>query len=245
MAHRREPITSRTARPPRCRPQPRGPAVKRVADGHDGGSEAAGIARSERGAAELRARPQRISEHRQRVPSEGRKERSDPVPRRFGGASDGPAPIRSRHGTHMARTLHPFASMPAASASTSTRSSREPQVPGERTDARTRRHRRDHARPRRPRRHAVELAKKHGATVIAPVELGDWLRSQGVETVKDPNKGGTVEIDGIRFTMTHAQHSSRTTTAIHGEPCGHRRARRGRARLLRGRHERLRRHAEP
>src|SRR2546423_8763901 len=35
----------------------------------------------------------------------------------------------------------------------------------------------------------VELAKKHGCTVIAPVEMADWLQGkQGVENVLDPNK---------------------------------------------------------
>jgi L-ascorbate metabolism protein UlaG (beta-lactamase superfamily) len=67
----------------------------------------------------------------------------------------------------------------------------------------------------------VELAKKHGATVIAPVELAGRLGSQGVEDVKDPNKGGTVEVDGIRFTLTHAQHSSSDNDGNYtGEPCG-------------------------
>ena len=68
---------------------------------------------------------------------------------------------------------------------------------------------------------AVDLAKKHGATVIAPVELADSLGSQGVENVKDPNKGGTVDVDGVRFTLTHAQHSSSDNDGNYtGEPCG-------------------------
>ena len=68
---------------------------------------------------------------------------------------------------------------------------------------------------------AVDLAKKHGATVIAPVELAGRLDSQGVENVKDPNKGGIVEIDGIKFTLTHAQHSSSDNDGNYtGEPCG-------------------------
>jgi len=68
---------------------------------------------------------------------------------------------------------------------------------------------------------AVSIAKEHGATVVAPVELADKIRSQSVENVKDPNKGGTVEIDGVRFTMTHAQHSSSDDDGNYtGEPCG-------------------------
>jgi L-ascorbate metabolism protein UlaG (beta-lactamase superfamily) len=68
---------------------------------------------------------------------------------------------------------------------------------------------------------AAAIAKQHGATVIAPVELADRLGSQGVENVKDPNKGGTVEIDGVKFTLTHAQHSSSDNDGNYtGEPCG-------------------------
>ena len=68
---------------------------------------------------------------------------------------------------------------------------------------------------------AVALAKQHGATIVAPVELADWLGSEGAENIKDPNKGGTVAIDGIRFTMTHAQHSSSNNSGAYmGEPCG-------------------------
>src|SRR3954466_13148027 len=67
----------------------------------------------------------------------------------------------------------------------------------------------------------VELAKQHGCTVIAPVELADWLRGQGIENIKDPNKGGTVEVAAIRFTMTHAFHSSSNDDGAYmGEPCG-------------------------
>ena len=67
----------------------------------------------------------------------------------------------------------------------------------------------------------VDLAKKHGATVVAPVELADKLGSQGIENVKDPNKGGTAEVDGVRFTLTHAQHSSSDNDGNYtGEPCG-------------------------
>jgi L-ascorbate metabolism protein UlaG (beta-lactamase superfamily) len=68
---------------------------------------------------------------------------------------------------------------------------------------------------------AVALAAKFGCAVVAPVELADWLGGQGVESVRDPNKGGTVELDGIKVTLTHAQHSSSTNDGTYaGEPCG-------------------------
>ena len=68
----------------------------------------------------------------------------------------------------------------------------------------------------------VDLAKKHGCTVIAPVELADWLQGkQGLENVLDPNKGGTVEAAGVKFTLTNAHHSSSNNDLEYmGEPCG-------------------------
>jgi L-ascorbate metabolism protein UlaG (beta-lactamase superfamily) len=68
----------------------------------------------------------------------------------------------------------------------------------------------------------VEIAKEHGSTVIAPVELADWLQiKHKLENVKDPNKGGTVDVDGIRFTLTDANHSSSNNDLEYmGEPCG-------------------------
>jgi L-ascorbate metabolism protein UlaG (beta-lactamase superfamily) len=68
----------------------------------------------------------------------------------------------------------------------------------------------------------VDIAKKTGATVVAPVELADWLQSkQGLENVRDPNKGGTTEVDGVKFTMTNAFHSSSNNDGEYmGEPCG-------------------------
>lgn len=68
----------------------------------------------------------------------------------------------------------------------------------------------------------VELSKRHGCTVIAPVELADWLQGkQGLTNVLDPNKGGTVEVDGVRFTLTNAHHSSSNNSLEYmGEPCG-------------------------
>jgi L-ascorbate metabolism protein UlaG (beta-lactamase superfamily) len=68
----------------------------------------------------------------------------------------------------------------------------------------------------------VELAKKHGCTVIAPVELADWLQMKHeLQNVLDPNKGGTVSVDGLKFTLTNAHHSSSNNDLEYmGEPCG-------------------------
>jgi L-ascorbate metabolism protein UlaG (beta-lactamase superfamily) len=68
----------------------------------------------------------------------------------------------------------------------------------------------------------VELAKQHGCTVVAPVELADWLQMKHeLENVRDPNKGGTVDVDGIKFTLTNAHHSSSNNSLEYmGEPVG-------------------------
>ena len=68
----------------------------------------------------------------------------------------------------------------------------------------------------------VDLSKKHGCTVVAPVELADWLQiKHDLENVLDPNKGGTVDVDGIKFTLTNAHHSSSNNDLEYmGEPCG-------------------------
>jgi L-ascorbate metabolism protein UlaG (beta-lactamase superfamily) len=68
---------------------------------------------------------------------------------------------------------------------------------------------------------SIDLAKKHSCPVVAPVELSDWLSNQGVAETRDPNKGGTVDVDGVAFTLTHAFHSSSTDDGTYaGEPCG-------------------------
>jgi L-ascorbate metabolism protein UlaG (beta-lactamase superfamily) len=68
----------------------------------------------------------------------------------------------------------------------------------------------------------IELAQKHGATVVAPVELADWLQiKHKLENVRDPNKGGTTDVDGVKFTLTNAHHSSSNDQLEYmGEPCG-------------------------
>jgi L-ascorbate metabolism protein UlaG (beta-lactamase superfamily) len=68
----------------------------------------------------------------------------------------------------------------------------------------------------------VDLAKKFSCTVIAPVELARWLEGkQGLENVHDPNKGGTVEVNGVKFTLTNAFHSSSNDDGDYmGEACG-------------------------
>ena len=56
---------------------------------------------------------------------------------------------------------------------------------------------------------AVELGRRHAPAVVAIFELANWLEAQGVENAAalGMNKGGTVEVEGIKFNMTHALHS--------------------------------------
>jgi L-ascorbate metabolism protein UlaG (beta-lactamase superfamily) len=57
----------------------------------------------------------------------------------------------------------------------------------------------------------VDLSKKFGPLpIVAMIELKTWLKQQGAQTDEMPgsNKGGTVEAEGIKFTLTQAFHSS-------------------------------------
>jgi L-ascorbate metabolism protein UlaG (beta-lactamase superfamily) len=57
---------------------------------------------------------------------------------------------------------------------------------------------------------AVALHQKFGCPVVALVELRGWLASQGVEENWGHalNKGGTLAIEGVKVTLTTANHSS-------------------------------------
>jgi L-ascorbate metabolism protein UlaG (beta-lactamase superfamily) len=66
---------------------------------------------------------------------------------------------------------------------------------------------------------AVDLTKKHGPLpVVAIVELKAWLEKQGaqMDELPGPNKGGTVEAEGLKFTLTNAFHSSGTDDGSYG-----------------------------
>jgi L-ascorbate metabolism protein UlaG (beta-lactamase superfamily) len=56
----------------------------------------------------------------------------------------------------------------------------------------------------------VDVAKKGSPEIVAMIELKEWLGKQGAETGEMPgmNKGGTVDVDGIKFTLVNAFHSS-------------------------------------
>ena len=70
----------------------------------------------------------------------------------------------------------------------------------------------------------VELSKSFpDAQIVAQVELKGWLGGQGANVGPMPglNKGGSHEIDGIRFTLVNAFHSSSSDDGEYlGEACG-------------------------
>ena len=69
----------------------------------------------------------------------------------------------------------------------------------------------------------VALAKQFEPTIVAQVELKGWLGKQGAPVGDLPgiNKGGSQEVDGIRFTLTNAFHSSSTEEGEYlDESCG-------------------------
>jgi L-ascorbate metabolism protein UlaG (beta-lactamase superfamily) len=70
----------------------------------------------------------------------------------------------------------------------------------------------------------VAIHQRLGCAVVAQVELRAWLTREGVAddgSAHSPNKGGTVTVEGLRVTLTNANHSSSTPDGTYaGEPCG-------------------------
>jgi len=70
----------------------------------------------------------------------------------------------------------------------------------------------------------VAITEKVGPVpIVAMVELKGWLKGQGARTddLPGPNKGGTVEAEGIKFTLTNAFHSSSADDGTYlGEAAG-------------------------
>jgi len=54
---------------------------------------------------------------------------------------------------------------------------------------------------------AVPLAKQFSPEVVAIYETAVWLESKGVKNTRGMNKGGSQQVGGVTFTMTHAVHS--------------------------------------
>ena len=54
---------------------------------------------------------------------------------------------------------------------------------------------------------AVSIGKQHQPKVVGIYEICVWLNSKGLKNIMPMNKGGTQAVDGIKFTMVHADHS--------------------------------------
>jgi L-ascorbate metabolism protein UlaG (beta-lactamase superfamily) len=69
---------------------------------------------------------------------------------------------------------------------------------------------------------AVNIAQTTKPSVVAIVELAGWLEAKGVENAVGINKGGTIEVQGIKITMTHAIHTSGVEDSTYvGDACGY------------------------
>lgn len=72
---------------------------------------------------------------------------------------------------------------------------------------------------------AVEIAKATKPKVIGVYETCHWLESKGVASTSAMNKGGTQDVDGIKVTMVHADHSCGILDGdkiiYGGEACGY------------------------
>jgi L-ascorbate metabolism protein UlaG (beta-lactamase superfamily) len=56
---------------------------------------------------------------------------------------------------------------------------------------------------------ALEIAKATRPKIVTNFEIGAWLGSKGVDgdSIIGINTGGTVDVDGIKVTLVHAEHS--------------------------------------
>jgi L-ascorbate metabolism protein UlaG (beta-lactamase superfamily) len=67
----------------------------------------------------------------------------------------------------------------------------------------------------------VDIAKRTGATVIAPFEVGSWFENKGVENVQAMNHGGAARTAFGRVKLTAAIHSSSMPDGSYGgNPAG-------------------------
>ena len=55
---------------------------------------------------------------------------------------------------------------------------------------------------------AAACARETGAPVVGVFELCDWLGRKGLQNLAPMNKGGSMDLAGLRVTMTDARHSS-------------------------------------
>ena len=73
---------------------------------------------------------------------------------------------------------------------------------------------------------AISVAQQTGATVVSNFEIFSYLQAKGVENGMPIQKGGTVQVGGVKVTATHAFHSSSIaeedgSIVYAGEPMGY------------------------
>jgi L-ascorbate metabolism protein UlaG (beta-lactamase superfamily) len=73
---------------------------------------------------------------------------------------------------------------------------------------------------------ALEIARATKPKIVTIYEVGAWLGSKGIdgESIIGGNAGGTIEVDGIKITFVHAEHSCGITDGdkvlYGGQACG-------------------------
>jgi L-ascorbate metabolism protein UlaG (beta-lactamase superfamily) len=68
---------------------------------------------------------------------------------------------------------------------------------------------------------SVDIAKRTGAQTVAIVELANELSESGIESVSDPNMGGTVEFDdGVWVRLVPAWHTAVSPSGTAHMPAG-------------------------
>jgi L-ascorbate metabolism protein UlaG (beta-lactamase superfamily) len=73
---------------------------------------------------------------------------------------------------------------------------------------------------------ALEIARRTKPRIVTNHEIGAWLGSKGIdgESIVAGNQGGTLEVDGVKITLVHAEHSCGITDdsgiVYGGDACG-------------------------
>jgi L-ascorbate metabolism protein UlaG (beta-lactamase superfamily) len=64
---------------------------------------------------------------------------------------------------------------------------------------------------------ALEIARATKPKIVTIYEIGAWLGSKGIDqdSIIGANQGGTVDVDGIKVTLVHAEHSCGITEGDH------------------------------
>ena len=73
---------------------------------------------------------------------------------------------------------------------------------------------------------AVEIARRTKPMIVCNFEISAWLGSKGLEAERiiGANQGGTIDVDGIKVTLVHAEHTCGITDdggiVYGGDACG-------------------------